>query len=48
MVRDRTNITIAIRYEIRYFPSNGVNAKVIRRDLDLYFQGHKMSENHNI
>ena len=38
MMRDRVNITSAINQEILYVPSNGVNANVVHRDLDQYFQ----------
>ena len=34
--------TIAIKYELIYLLSNGVIAKVVHRDLDLHFQGHKI------
>ena len=39
-VRDRANITVAVRQEIIYSLSNGPAASVVRHDLDLYFQGH--------
>ena len=37
MVRDRANITIAIRYEVTYLPSNGTTASVVHHDLDIHF-----------
>ena len=40
-VKDRANITIAIRYEVRYLPSNGAVANVEHRDFDLHLQGHE-------
>ena len=41
MVRDRTNITIVIIYEVRYLPSNGATANVVYHDLDLHFPSHE-------
>ena len=41
-MRDRANITIAFRQEAMYLPSNGAIANVVHRDLDTYFQGHKI------
>ena len=35
------NITIAVRLEVRYLPLKGATANVVRRDLDLQFQGHE-------
>ena len=46
MVWDRANITIAIRYEVRYLPSNGAIVNVVLRYLDLYLQGDKIYGNH--
>ena len=46
MVRDRANITIAIREEVNYLQSNGAIANVVHCDVDLYFQGHTNSGNH--
>ena len=34
------NISTAIIQEVRYWPSNGANANVIRRDLYRYFRRH--------
>ena len=48
MGRYRANITIAIRYGVRYLLSNSVIANVVHRDPDLYFQGYKISGNHII
>ena len=42
MVRDRANISSAIRNEIWYFLCNGINTNIVHRDLDLYFQLHKI------
>ena len=42
MMRDRADITIAIRKEVMYLPSNGAIAKFVHRDLDLHFQGHNL------
>ena len=41
----RANITIVMRLEVEYSPSNGANANVVHRDLDTYFQGHIISGN---
>ena len=38
MMRDRAYITIAIRYEVMYLPSNGAIANVIHYDLDPHFK----------
>ena len=38
MVRNRANITIAMRQEVRYL--HGIIANVVRHDLDLQGQGH--------
>ena len=43
MMRDRANRTISIRYEVRYLQSKGAIANVMQRDLDRYFQCHKIS-----
>ena len=40
-MRDRSNITIAIRYEVSCLPTNGATANVVHHDLDLHFQGDK-------
>ena len=40
-MRDRSTITIAIRLEVWYSPSNSTIVNVVRRDIDLYFQGHE-------
>ena len=49
MMRDRANITIAIRKEVWYLPSIGAMVNVVHRDLGLYFQCcHKPSGNHTI
>ena len=37
MVRDSTNITIAIKYEVMHSPSNDAIANVVPLDLDLHF-----------
>ena len=44
-MKDRENITIAIKYELMYLQSNGAVANVVHRDLDLYFQGHNIFGN---
>ena len=31
--------SIAIRYEVKYLPSNGAAANVVNHDRDLHFQG---------
>ena len=41
MVRDRANITIAIREEVWYLPLHGTTANIVYHDLNLYFQGHE-------
>ena len=41
MMRDRTNITIAIRYEVMYSSSIDAVANIVRPDLDFHFQGHE-------
>ena len=41
MVRDRINITIALRQEVMYLPSNGAYSNVVHHDLDLDFQGNE-------
>ena len=40
MMKNRANITIDIRQEVRYLQSNGANANVAHRDVDLHFQGN--------
>ena len=42
MVRDRANITIAIREEIRYLPSNSAISDVVHQNFDLHFQVHEV------
>ena len=42
IARDRANITIAIRYEVRYFPLHGAIVNIVHRD-NLYFQGYNVS-----
>ena len=37
----RANITIAIRWEVRYLPSNGATANVGHHDFDKHFQDHE-------
>ena len=44
MARDTANIIIANRLEVEYLPSDGAITNVVHHDLDLYFQGQKMSE----
>ena len=41
MVRDRAYVTIVIKYEVIYLPSNDTTANVKPHDLDLHFQGHE-------
>ena len=43
MVTDRIHITIAIKYEVMYLPSNGTIVNVVHHDINLHFQGHKIS-----
>ena len=41
MVRDRANITFAIKSEVIYLESHGAIApNAVHHDLDLHFQGH--------
>ena len=35
-----------LKYEFYRLLYNGANANVVRRDLDLYFQGYNISGNH--
>ena len=37
MVRDKANITIAVRYEVRYYPSNSATVNVVYCEIDLHF-----------
>ena len=43
MVKNRANISIAIRLEARYLPLNGAITNFEHRDLGLYFQDHPIS-----
>ena len=40
MARDRANISIAIRQEVRYLPSNNATSNAQHREFDLYFEGY--------
>ena len=47
-VRDREIIAIDIREKDMYLLSNCEIANVVHRDIGIYFQDHKISENHII
>ena len=40
-MRDRPNVTIAMRSKVKYLPLNGTTVNVVRHNLDFRFQGHK-------
>ena len=41
MVRDRANVIISIKWEVRHLPWNGITANVVCHDLDPHFQGYE-------
>ena len=44
-MRHKVNITIPIKQEVMYLPSNCVIVNFVHRDPDLYFQCHSISKN---
>ena len=40
-MRDRANITIAMKKEVGYLLSTGATKNVVHHDLDIYFQAHE-------
>ena len=40
-MRDRVNITIAVRFEVVHLPPNSGIVNVVHHDLDLHFQGRQ-------